>query len=303
MKPLHIALLALGATLAGGLAFEMTQPAPFASVSAAPSHPAALAPPAAPAPPKPLEKTKPSPLGDVRGVPDVTAPPAIFEDHVAAAPPAVYEAEAAPAAPQKRSQIPPAAPPQPRTMASAKPLQWTAVPYQQPSQPALPAVPPVPPAPPAPRQPNAPPSPPEVGASREPVAAALDPQPQPRSVTLNTGMTIVIRLSEPLSADRAATGDRFHATLAEPLIADGLVIAERGARVTGRIVESQKPGWLNTKSMLELELSSLATSDGQDVSISTDPWTEQGDRLVSIPSSRVIRFHLAGRVTVTERRL
>jgi len=116
-------------------------------------------------------------------------------------------------------------------------------------------------------------------------------------------MTVVIRLAEPLSADRATAGDLFHATLAEPLVADGLVIAERGARVTGRIVESQKPGWFSTKSLLELELSNLATSDGQDVSIPTDPWTQQADRLVSVPSNMVIRFHLAGRVTITERQL
>jgi hypothetical protein len=122
-------------------------------------------------------------------------------------------------------------------------------------------------------------------------------------VTLTTGTIIVVRLSEPLTADRATAGEHFHAFLAEPLVADGLVIAERGARVTGRIVDAQKPGWFITKSLIELELSGVSTSDGQNISISTDPWTAQAEKLVSVPASTVIRFHLAGRVTVTERPL
>jgi len=249
MKPLHIALLAIGATLAGALAFQMTQLAPLSQPTApvaaatAESTPVPAVSSVAATPPAVHEKTKPSPM------PDVTAPPAIYEDHVAAA--------------------------------STKPVQWTAVPYQPPPKNLIAQAP----APPLPAEPTA------------------APKPEPRKVTLNTGTVVVIRLSEPLSADRATDGDLFHAILAEPVVADGLVIAERGARVTGRIVEAHKPGRFGAKSLLELELSNLATSDGQDVPISTGPWSEQSDQLVSVPSSLVIRFRLAGRVTITERQL
>ena len=72
-------------------------------------------------------------------------------------------------------------------------------------------------------------------------------------------------------------GDTFDASLAEPLIVDGLVIAERGARAGGRIVDAQKAGRLGGASLVELELTSLITADGQKIAVSTDPWTKRGD--------------------------
>ncbi len=90
-------------------------------------------------------------------------------------------------------------------------------------------------------------------------------------------MTIPVRLDQSLSSDRNVPGDTFQASLAEPLAVDGLVIAERGARVTGRILDSRNAGRLNgAAASLELSLTSLSTSDGQRVTISTVPWTKQG---------------------------
>jgi hypothetical protein len=90
-------------------------------------------------------------------------------------------------------------------------------------------------------------------------------------------MTIPVRLDETVSSEHSTAGDTFNASLSEPLVVDGLVIAERGARVTGRIVDVQKAGRFSGTSSLELELSTLFTSDGQKIAISTDPWTRRGD--------------------------
>jgi hypothetical protein len=90
-------------------------------------------------------------------------------------------------------------------------------------------------------------------------------------------MTIPIRVDESLSSERNVAGDTFQASLAEPLVVDGLVIAEKGARVTGRIVDARKAGRVSGSPYLELELGTLATSDGQRIAILTDPWTKQGD--------------------------
>jgi hypothetical protein len=90
-------------------------------------------------------------------------------------------------------------------------------------------------------------------------------------------MTIAVRLNEPISTDRAMPGDAFWASLAQPLIVDRLVIAERGARVSGRITSSERGGRVGGSAILTLALSTISTSDGQRVSISTDPWTRQGD--------------------------
>jgi hypothetical protein len=90
-------------------------------------------------------------------------------------------------------------------------------------------------------------------------------------------MTIPIRLDESLSSVRSDAGDTFQASLAEPLVIDGLVIAEKGARATGRIVDSTKAGHVSGVAILELELATIATSDGQRLTVSTDPWTKQGE--------------------------
>jgi len=170
----------------------------------------------------------------------------------------------------------------------AAPTQWAPLPYQTPV---------------TPKTVSAVPAPATAGA--EPAA----PPPEPRHVTLPTGMTVAVRLEAPLSADRAAVGDTFEAVLAEPLVVDNLVIAERGARASGRIVESQRGARLGNPSVLELALTSVNTSDGQRVSLATDPWVKQAERAddpigaifgrpkpASVPTASVIRFRLSSRV-------
>jgi hypothetical protein len=115
------------------------------------------------------------------------------------------------------------------------------------------------------------------------------PDPAPaRHVTLRAGMTLRVRLDQSLSTERDFAGDRFQASLAEPFVVDGLVIAERGARVTGRIVESRKAGRLNGgTSAIRLAVTTLYTSDGQKVAISTDPWSKQGDRSAGSDAAKI----------------
>src|SRR4051812_4280373 len=56
------------------------------------------------------------------------------------------------------------------------------------------------------------------------------------------GIWITIRVNEPLSSDRNQPGDTFTATLAQPLVANGRVIARRGQTVAGVVVEARKAG-------------------------------------------------------------
>ena len=81
------------------------------------------------------------------------------------------------------------------------------------------------------------------------------------------------------------------------LDANGKVVAVNG--IEG-IVDSQKAGRSTGTSRLELGLTNLVTSDGQEVSISTDRWMKLGD---NVPSETVIRFRLASKVTITERQI
>jgi hypothetical protein len=167
--------------------------------------------------------------------------------------------------------------------ANAKPTQWTPGPYEAPAGAILPKP-----------QPQAVEQPVEQKTAPEPAPPA--PAFSPRHVTLQSGMAIPVRLDESLSSDKTLAGGIFQASLVEPLVVDGLAIAERGARVTGRIVSS-------ANARVELGLATLATSDGQRVAISTDPWTKLIGSGDALGAGTVIRFRLASRVTVTERQI
>jgi len=93
---------------------------------------------------------------------------------------------------------------------------------------------------------------------------------------LQAGATLPVRLGQSLSSEHNQVGDTFTATLDAPLSAGGFVIAERGARVEGHVIEAQKSGHVKGKATLALELDSLDTSDGQHVAIKTEIFRKQG---------------------------
>lgn len=136
---------------------------------------------------------------------------------------------------------------------------------------SVPEPPPVPtPAPVVAPEPATPPPPP-------PPPAETSPEPaQPRSVTIASGTLVNIRLGETISTERSRQGDSFMATLDEPLVIDGLVIAEKGARANGRIVDLVEAGRIKGTSHLSLELTSLMLSDGQKVELRTARFEKEG---------------------------
>jgi hypothetical protein len=110
-----------------------------------------------------------------------------------------------------------------------------------------------------------------------PVAEVTRPEPpQPRSVTIASGTLLTVRLGETVSTERSRSGDSFSATLDQPLVVDGLVIAEKGARATGRIVDAAEAGRVRGLAHLSLELSSLMSSDGQKIEFRTARFEKEG---------------------------
>src|SRR5215831_2759053 len=57
--------------------------------------------------------------------------------------------------------------------------------------------------------------------------------PLSSTLTLPAGSWISVRADQPLSSDHNQLGDRFTATLNQPIIADGRVVARRGQTVGG----------------------------------------------------------------------
>src|SRR5438105_1429598 len=131
----------------------------------------------------------------------------------------------------------------------------------------------------------APPLPPPPAPSPEPVAAptpaAPEPEPgkveppQPHTVTLAAGTQLSVRIGETLSTQRNKPGDTFLATLAEPLTIDDFVIAERGSRCEGRVVEADAGGRVKGLARIGVELTGIHTSDGQKIRIRTASFAKE----------------------------
>ncbi|MGI8741499.1 MAG: hypothetical protein ACR2NN_02800 [Bryobacteraceae bacterium] len=111
--------------------------------------------------------------------------------------------------------------------------------------------------------------------------------PQPHTVTITAGTLLPVRIGETLTASHNQPGDGFLATLDQPLVVDGFVIAERGARLEGRVVEADPGGRVRGTSYLDVELVKLATSDGQHIRIRTSSFQKQSQASVGTDAAKV----------------
>ena len=105
--------------------------------------------------------------------------------------------------------------------------------------------------------------------SYPPPAQANDTRPVPPKLTIKPGTFVTVRLNQGLSSDRNKVGDAFSATLAQPLVVDGVVIAEPGTTVGGHVTEAKKAGRVAGVSHLGVQLTDLTLTDGQPVPVQT----------------------------------
>lgn len=90
----------------------------------------------------------------------------------------------------------------------------------------------------------------QVGIS--PTSAVIPP-----GARIPAGTPMTVRVGDRLSSARVRSGDLFHAALDEPIIVNGQTIAERGAVVTGRIVESAPARNASNPGYMRLTLTSI----------------------------------------------
>jgi len=104
-------------------------------------------------------------------------------------------------------------------------------------------------------------------APANPPAQGPENHPEAWKLTIPSGTYLTVRLNEALSSDRNQEGDLFTATLTQPVIANGVVVAQRGQTVGGRVAEAKKAGRVSGVSRLKLELTGLTLVDGQFVPV------------------------------------
>ena len=105
--------------------------------------------------------------------------------------------------------------------------------------------------------------------AREGQAIGMSPTSSfiPPPASLPAGMPVTIRLRTALSSASARAGDTFAAVLDEPIIVAGQILAERGAVVTGRIIDAQA-AVMGAPGYLRLALTTLFL-DGKEVQVSS----------------------------------
>ena len=108
-------------------------------------------------------------------------------------------------------------------------------------------------------------------AAPPPANAGLPPH-----LTIPAGRFINVRVDQILSTNRNHTGDFFSATLIDPIVVDGIVVAERGQHVAGQVTESEKGHGLSPIARLGLQITQLTAVDGQQLPVHTQLISRNG---------------------------
>jgi hypothetical protein len=95
-------------------------------------------------------------------------------------------------------------------------------------------------------------------------------------LTIKPGTYITVRVNQVLSSDHNHPGDAFAATLVKPVVVDGVVIAERGQTIGGRVAEAKKAGMVEGTSKLGVQLTDLTLADGQSLPIQSQLISRNG---------------------------
>lgn len=123
--------------------------------------------------------------------------------------------------------------------------------------------------------------------------------PRPANLVLGAGTWITIRVDEPLSSDHNHPEDFFTATLVQPLVANGFVVARRGQIIGCRVTEAVKGGRGKGRSRLALEISEISLVDGQQLPVKTQSISRNA-KVVS--PEMVLTFRLEAPLSISTER-
>jgi hypothetical protein len=267
MRTVHIVLLVLAGALSGAIVMKVTQRPVRVAVHPAAAEAAVPIKQAAPAA-DPAEQAAASPTLPAQTEPAVVAegqsPPLTVVQETPEPKPEIKRTRERKLSPLRRVPDHVLLAMSPRVLHT--PPQRVEL-QTPPASLAIPSSPPVLPEPPK-ETPPARIEPENVTPPSVPIPLA----PEPNQATLNAGMLIPVRLLDSLSSERNRAGDSFAATLYRELVANGFVVAERGARVEGRVTAADR----DTRT-LSLELISVHTLDNQDVPLQTERFDKQNE--------------------------
>jgi hypothetical protein len=126
---------------------------------------------------------------------------------------------------------------------------------------------------------NQPPQPPPAAAEAAPppapAAPPRPPKPVARTVSVDSGTSLPVRITEALDSNTTQRGQVIHGTLAADIITDNMIAIPRGTPVTGRVTDAKDAAHFSGSSLLSVELTSVQLN-GQSIPVSTTAFSQQG---------------------------
>lgn len=125
-------------------------------------------------------------------------------------------------------------------------------------------------------------------AQQQQAPPAQAPKPAyglPPQVTLKPGTFLTMRINQPLASNKNAVGDTFTGVLTQPVVVNGIVIAQRGQTVYGRVTQADK---VKGVSHLGVQLTSLTLADGSQATVQTQLVSRQGPTMPGSVQAGVI---------------
>lgn len=119
----------------------------------------------------------------------------------------------------------------------------------------------------------------------QPVVAAR-PNFYGRSVNVPTGTRITIRTIDAVDSDKNQVGDKFQASLEQPLVIDDVTVVPKGADVYGRLTQATEAGHIQGRSQLKLELTGIVVN-GQTIPLVTGDYSVSGSSRGASSAKRV----------------
>lgn len=124
------------------------------------------------------------------------------------------------------------------------------------------------------RSSNTPPESKNPESSAPSNAARSTPAPPP-PIVIAAGTVLTVTVDQNISTKTNSSGDRFAASLAEPVTVDGTEVLPAGTKATGTVVQAEAAGHLKGGAVLALSLDGL-TLQGQKYAIETSMFEESG---------------------------
>jgi len=104
---------------------------------------------------------------------------------------------------------------------------------------------------------------------------AMPEPPAPKPVEVKAGNRIVVTADEAVSSKTSNPGDRFAASIAEPVVVGDRVVIPKGSKATGTVIDAKSAGKFKGNAAITVSLRSI-TVHGEEYRVKTTQFTESG---------------------------